>query len=936
MENSRPLADDGLIFVLDIGTRSVIGIAGRRQGDVFHVAAHAVATHPRRAMIDGQIEDIEQVARVAAGVKEDIEAQLGVRFRHVSVAAAGRALKTNRATAALAFPAGTSIGPADVFRLEYEAVNAARQQLDAESAAGDSPYYYAGHSVVRYQLDGYPFSTILGHQGERAEAQIIATFLPAEVVGSLRRCMALLELEIDTLTLEPIAAMRAVIPQDLRLLNLALVDIGAGTSDIALSCDSTVSGYTMATIAGDEVTEAVIRQYLVDFGTAEEMKLAAAAGVAIPYTDILGQRHEVPGAEVLQAMEPAVASLAKVIADKITECNGAAPAAVFLVGGGSKTPGLREALAGQLGLAQDRVALAGHDFSGRLLNEDAELDDPEYATPVGITLVAADNAESGGAAVLVNGRRVRLFMQRAASVMDALLLAGYQYSDLMGRNGRTLAFTLNGVRTVLRGEAYTTAEITLNGVAAALTAPVENDAVIEIVPAKSGADAQAYIADYAEGALPLAVRLNGQPLAAGLVALVNGTLAPPDTPIFDGDDVSVHHIDTVAQLCAAAGIDMASSVVTVNGEAAEAGRPLRDGDDVATALSEAAAAAAASRPPLQYLPAEPANPETRAKEATGAATATEAAGAAQRPTASAAATVGTAPSTAAMPRPAEALTAEATGPQAGGASAPAMAASGNNAADTSAATPAARAENGPAVANAAPKTERETVGAVLAPSVTAPRATTPQPLETPLAKASGDANPTVADTTAATDAVAPGKPQMPTEQTDSAAVNTDAGTDEHPTAAQPAGTAPADALKPSAPPPAEAPAAQQKGAAEATPTLPAPNTASKEAPAPAASTPKAEGAKPPAPPPSAEPATPADAPPAAHTKSLRIQLNGKTVVLPPKPDAAPYQLFDLFALVDIDPSRPQGMVKTLLNGRGDASYLDELSSGDTVEIGWEK
>jgi len=70
-----------------------------------------------------------------------------------------------------------------------------------------------------------------------------------------------------------------------------------------------------------------------------------------------------------------------------------------------------------------------------------------------------------------------------------------------------------------------------------------------------------------------------------------------------------------------------------------------------------------------------------------------------------------------------------------------------------------------------------------------------------------------------------------------------------------------------------------------------------------------------------------------RTQSLRIDLNGKTVVLPPKPDGAPYQLFDLFALVDIDPAQQQGMVEVSVNGNPDASYLSEISSGDRVHIG---
>lgn len=533
MEPHTP-AGAGRQFVLDIGTRSVVGIAGHREGDVFVVDTWDCEAHPRRAMIDGQIEDIEQVARVARAVKERMEKKLGTTFTRVSVAAAGRALKTSRACAAGAFP-GAPITPQMAYGLENAAVNSARLLLDETDG---TPYYCVGHAVVRYMLDGYPFASALGHRAAKAEVVVIATFLPAGVVESLHSCMELLGLAIDTLTLEPIAAMRAVIPQDLRLLNLALADIGAGTSDIAISRDSAVAGYTMATLAGDEITESIIRRYLVDFATAERLKLALSSGGPFAFTDILGFEHTASEAEMAATIAPAMETLAGVIAKKIQECNGGSPpAAVFLVGGGSKTPGLAQQVADALGLPHNKVALAGTHFSGRLLNENAGLDGPEYATPVGIALIAADNAQVETACVLVNGAKVRLFMPGAANVMDALLAAGYRYTDLMGRNGRSLAFTLSGVRTVVRGTPYTAAVITRNGRAASLSTPVENGDSLAVEKAQNGLDAAATAGAYVTGG---AYATGGAGMGkAAMRFVVNGVAVAADHALQEGDEVVV-------------------------------------------------------------------------------------------------------------------------------------------------------------------------------------------------------------------------------------------------------------------------------------------------------------------------------------------------------------------------------------------------------------
>ena len=84
------------VFALDIGTRTVVGILGFMDGETFRVTDTESVPHLKRAMIDGQVEDIEQVAKVARTVKETLEQRNSIRLTEVSIAAAGRALKTYR------------------------------------------------------------------------------------------------------------------------------------------------------------------------------------------------------------------------------------------------------------------------------------------------------------------------------------------------------------------------------------------------------------------------------------------------------------------------------------------------------------------------------------------------------------------------------------------------------------------------------------------------------------------------------------------------------------------------------------------------------------------------------------------------------------------------------------------------------------------------
>ena len=77
--------------------------------------------------------------------------------------------------------------------------------------------------------------------------------------------------------------MNVAIPEQYRLLNIALVDVGAGTSDICLTKDGSIVAYGMIPSAGDELTEIIAKEYLVDFASAEKIKLAAGKRILWEY-----------------------------------------------------------------------------------------------------------------------------------------------------------------------------------------------------------------------------------------------------------------------------------------------------------------------------------------------------------------------------------------------------------------------------------------------------------------------------------------------------------------------------------------------------------------------------------------------------------------------------------------------------------------------------
>ena len=216
--------EQDLIYALDIGTRSVIGLLARQEQDKMRVLEVERRPHERRTMLDGQIEDIRQVAKVVSEVTKSLEERSGRKLERACVAAAGRALRTERGEYCLELSAPEIVKGERISQLELEAVAAAERALQDKEQ--EQRMFLVGYTVTQLRLDHYPMTSLEGHTGQVLEAAVVATFLPSEVVDSLYAVMVEAGLEVASLTLEPIAALNAAIPEDIRLLNLALVDIG--------------------------------------------------------------------------------------------------------------------------------------------------------------------------------------------------------------------------------------------------------------------------------------------------------------------------------------------------------------------------------------------------------------------------------------------------------------------------------------------------------------------------------------------------------------------------------------------------------------------------------------------------------------------------------------------------------------------------------------
>ena len=538
------------VFGLDIGTRNVVGTVGyRTEDEKFTVVAQYIKQHETRAMLDGQIHDIGRVARTIKNVKDELEKQVGGQLTEVCIAAAGRVLKTVTTHVEMEYPEETVVSGEDIHTLHLLGVEKAQDELKDKN---DTRYkfYCVGYSVVKYYLNEEIFISLEGHKANLIGCDIIVTFLPEDVVDGLYSAVGQADLSVANMTLEPIAAINVAIPENFRMLNLALVDVGAGTSDISITRDGSIIAYGMIPYAGDEITEVIVQHYLVDFKTAETMKLDSTTKDQITYEDIMSIPHTIPSSELWEVVAPTVDKITTEVAEKIYELNGnKAVSACFVVGGGGKVHGFTEMLAEHLDLPKERVALRGEEVLKEVNFQQADIKkDPLLVTPIGICINYYEQ-KNNFIMVRFNGERLKLYDNSHLTIVDAAMAAGFPNEQIFPKRGKAINYTVNGAARIARGEAGEAAIVTMNGKPAHINTPLEPNCEITIEPSTTGENAVYTISQLEEyTGSNIGFIVNGKMVTCPKFVQVNGSLEPGSYQIQEGDMIETRNFYTVGQV----------------------------------------------------------------------------------------------------------------------------------------------------------------------------------------------------------------------------------------------------------------------------------------------------------------------------------------------------------------------------------------------------
>lgn len=274
-------SDDQYIVALDIGTefvKALVGKVSKETGDITVIGVGR--THQSLSdMQAGAIADIASVVSNCDKALNDAETQAGVSARTAILGIAGELVKGTTTTVRVARKVPTK--PLDIAemekiiaRVQERAEGKAKTQLAWELGGKSVEVRLVNSALVSIEIDGYPVTNPIGFQGKDVVIQLYTAFAPLIHIGALEKTAQELDLDLLAVAAEPFAVARAVIGNNPNQnLSAILMDVGGGTTDIAVVNDGGVQGTKMFGIGGRAYTRAIERDLSVEFEQAELLKI---------------------------------------------------------------------------------------------------------------------------------------------------------------------------------------------------------------------------------------------------------------------------------------------------------------------------------------------------------------------------------------------------------------------------------------------------------------------------------------------------------------------------------------------------------------------------------------------------------------------------------------------------------------------------------------
>ncbi|MCH8258028.1 MAG: cell division protein FtsA, partial [Proteobacteria bacterium] len=258
-----------MIVGLDIGTSKVVAIVGEvtPEGELEIIG---IGSHVSRGLKKGVVVNIESTVQSIQGAVEEAELMAGCQIHSVFAGIAGSHIRSLNSHGIVA------IRDREVFRPDIERV------IDAAQAVAIP----ADQKILHILPQEYLVDTQggvrepLGMSGVRLEAKVHLVTCAVNAAQNIEKCIKRCGLEVEDIILEQVASGYAVLTEDEKDLGVCLVDIGGGTSDIAIFTDGAIRHTAVIPIAGDQVTNDIAMALRTPTKNAEELKIKYACALA--------------------------------------------------------------------------------------------------------------------------------------------------------------------------------------------------------------------------------------------------------------------------------------------------------------------------------------------------------------------------------------------------------------------------------------------------------------------------------------------------------------------------------------------------------------------------------------------------------------------------------------------------------------------------------
>lgn len=268
------------VVALDIGTEFVKVLIAKVDEDSLEIIGVGRQHQELSDMQAGSVADIAGVVRNCDSALNQAEEQAKVSVRTAVIGIAGELVKGTTTTVKCRRKTPTKImDEAEVEHIiglvQDRAEIRAKQLLASELGGKDVDIRLINSALVRIDIDGYQVTNPVGFQGKEVVVQLYTAFAPLIHIGALEKVAAELDLDLLAVAAEPFAVARSVIGNDPNAsMSAILMDVGGGTTDIAVMNDGGVQGTKMFGIGGRAFTRSIERGTGVSFKRAEELKLS--------------------------------------------------------------------------------------------------------------------------------------------------------------------------------------------------------------------------------------------------------------------------------------------------------------------------------------------------------------------------------------------------------------------------------------------------------------------------------------------------------------------------------------------------------------------------------------------------------------------------------------------------------------------------------------